>query len=235
MDYFKKNLLYRNHIAVNLPGGKKQNFFQNESLIFVTATQKRYLIFKLYFMNEIITELNKTYQLSEAADIWLRRNTHRHEYKKHSILLKPGETCNYLWYIEKGALRAFETSEIGKVFCNWIMLENDIATSVVSFFVGVSTRETVEALEDTVVWRISKTDLFEGLKEHLSLTMLTLLLTLKYYCLTREIESSLRKKTPENLYRYLVLHHPELVDRVTHKLLASFMGISVPTYYKVVA
>ena len=110
------------------------------------------------------------------------------------------------------------------------MRENDIATSVISFFNEEKTEELIEAAEDSVLYRMSREDLFIGLKKYKSMAMLTLMILIKYYCQSRLLESILRRKEPKQIHQYLLHQHAELVQRVPEKHLASFLGISEPTY-----
>ena len=183
-------------------------------------------------MEKISIYLNSVWLLSKGAWKFLETRLVKIELKEGEVLLRPGETCTMLWFIGEGLLRSYEHFD-RKEYCNWFMQKNDIATSVVSYFDEVPTDETVEALEDSVVYGISKSDLFAGLLRHRSLLMLTFLLTVKYYCQTRKMESALRKKNSKQLYDFLLRHHPELVGRVDNKYLATFMGIGETSLYNI--
>lgn len=183
-------------------------------------------------MEKIRLYLNSVCPLSRGAWKFLEMRLVKIELKEGEVLLRPGETCTMLWFVGEGLLRSYEHFA-QKDYCNWFMTKNDIATSVISFFDEVPTAETVEALEDSVVYGISKSDLFIGLTRHRSLLMLTFLLTVKYYCQTRKMESALRKKSSAQLYDFLLLHHPELVSRVDNKYLATFMGIGETSLYTI--
>jgi CRP/FNR family transcriptional regulator, anaerobic regulatory protein len=183
-------------------------------------------------MEKIRIYLNSVCPLSKAAWKFLETRLVRMELKAGQVLLRPGETCTMLWFVGDGLLRSYEHFD-RKQYCHWFMTKNDIATSVVSYFDEVPTEETVEALEDSVVFGISKSDLFIGLIRHRSLLMLTFLLTVKYYCQTRKMESALRKKSSAQLYDFLLRHYPELVGGLDNKYLATFMGIGETTLYNI--
>jgi CRP-like cAMP-binding protein len=182
-------------------------------------------------MKEILEYLSKNYwELSETAMTYLVKKTDEIEVKKKEILLEQGEVCRYVWFIKKGMLRSYEMNEKGKYFSNWFMKENDIATSVISFFQEEKTEEVIEVVEDSHLCRMSRKDLFDGLAKYRSLAMLTLKIMIKYYCQSRLFESILRRKEPEQIHRYLLQQHTELVQRVPEKHLATFLGITEPTY-----
>jgi CRP-like cAMP-binding protein len=184
-----------------------------------------------HFMKEILEYLSKNYwELSETAMTYIVKKSDEIEVKKKEILLEQGEVCRYVWFIKKGMLRSYEMNEKGKYFSNWFMKENDIATSVISFFQEEKTEEVIEVVEDSHLCRMSRKDLFDGLAKYRSLAMLTLKIMIKYYCQSRLFESILRRKEPEQIHRYLLQQHTELVQRVPEKHLATFLGITEPTY-----
>jgi CRP/FNR family transcriptional regulator, anaerobic regulatory protein len=218
------------------PKNAKFNFFIPEmTFTFYFIYTITLLYSKKIIMKQIIDILQEISPLSSGAKTYIYEHTQRQEFKKRSILSKPGEICKYVWFIEKGLLHSFELVSPGKTICHWFMMKYDIATSVVSFFNQTNSEETVETLEDSVVHVMSREDLFAGFAEHPSLLLLTFLITTRYYCETRIMESILRKKKPEELYPFLLQHHPEMVKCVPKNHLASFMGISETTFYEKIA
>ena len=183
-------------------------------------------------MKKVIAFLNTIFPLGNPASAFLYDHTERIECKKGEKLLQQGDICRYVWFIEKGVLRSYESTPL-KEHNSWLMKENDIITSVVSFFKEKESAETIEALEHCVLHAISKKDLFEGLEQHKDLLMLTFMRVVYYYCQTRETESVLRKKSSEAFFIYLLTEHPGLVSRVPVKMLASFMGISKSTLTRI--
>src|ERR1700742_3081681 len=109
---------------------------------------------------EIFNYLNKFCVLDEGTKHWLHEKARRIECRKKTRLLKAGDFCKHVWFVEKGLIRSYEISPAGKETCNWFMAENDIATAVNSFFRGVPSKEVVETVEDCVLWAVSREDLF---------------------------------------------------------------------------
>ncbi len=176
-------------------------------------------------MKEFIEQLRKLTSLKPGTIAWIASRTNRIEYKNNKIIHNQGEICDHLWFIEKGALGAFEQTP-EKVYCHWGMQKNDFATSVNSFFKVLPSTEFVRTLAPTIVHAISRADLYEGLSKYPDLLMLTFNLQTDYYCQTREIEAVLRKKTSEQFYYHLLNNKPELVSILPDKHMATLLGIS---------
>jgi CRP-like cAMP-binding protein len=181
-------------------------------------------------IKQVLDFLEKFCALDEGTVNWLHNNAERIECKKNIKLLDEGQICEHVWFIEKGMLRAYEKLPKGKESCNWFMTENDIATAVSSFFTGTPSRDVVETDEDCVLWRVSRKTLFEGFLNHPRLTILTLLMVVRYYCQVYKWASYLRKGAQGEMYADLVQNDPQLLQRVTKKDMVSFMGITEPTY-----
>jgi CRP-like cAMP-binding protein len=180
-------------------------------------------------MRKVLEFLEIFCALDEGTINWLHNNAERIECKKNSKLLDEGQVCDHVWFIEKGLLRAYEKFK-GKESCTWFMKENDIATAVSSFFTATPSPDVIEADEDCVLWRVSRKDLFEGFLQHPRLTLLTLLMIVRYYCQVYKWASFLRRGAQGELYADLEQNDPQLLQRVTKKDMVSFMGITEPTY-----
>ena len=108
---------------------------------------------------------------------------------------------------KKGLLAAYQMEDPGdptKNYCNWFMKENDIATSVLSFFLEWPSEEKIVAMEDTILFRMSKKDLFAGIQRYPGMAFLTLLIIIKYYCESTINETFLRMKHPELIFQHML-------------------------------
>jgi CRP-like cAMP-binding protein len=157
--------------------------------------------------------------------------TKRCEIRRKKKLLVPGEVCDQLYYIEKGILACFE-EEKEKNYCTWLMMEGDIATSVTSFNNQVPSSETIIAVEDCILYSLSKQELEAICDRYVQFRIIRQRLTDKYHIQSRTLDAQ-RKRTPEHFYDYLQKNYSEMVSRVPIKILASFMGITEPTLYDI--
>jgi CRP/FNR family transcriptional regulator, anaerobic regulatory protein len=181
-------------------------------------------------MRKVLEFLKTFCALDEGTVNWLHNNAERIECKKKAIVLHMGEICEHVWFIEIGLLRAYEELPTGKEICNWFMKENDIATAVDSFFTKTPSRDVVQAEEDCVLWRVSRKALFDAFLKHPNLTIVTLLMIVRYYRQVYKWASFLRRGAQDEMYADLMQNDPELFQRVTVKDMASFLGISEPIY-----
>lgn len=187
-------------------------------------------------MKEILNYLSKTYwKLSEEAMQYILQKCDELSKEKGEILLKEGTVCQHVWFIKKGMLRAYQDSppnvdRPGKTHTNWHLIENDIATSVVSFVDGLPSEEEIVAEEDVIVFQMSKKELFAGIERYPGMAILTLLIVFKYYRDTRFFETCLRMNEPQLIYEWMLAVCPQILQRALQGNLATFLGVSEPIF-----
>jgi len=179
-------------------------------------------------MEEIIREINDIYQLPVELELYLRQVIRREVVRKKQKLLRKGQVCTRLYFIEKGLLRLF-VKHGNKDRSSWFLLEGDIATSVTSFFGRAPSLETIEALEDCILWSLSWQDLQNIYEKDPRFRKVAQYYTEKYYCRDDRLKINLIIKSPSEFYDYLRENFPEVVKRVPNKYLASSMGVTVQT------
>ena len=175
-----------------------------------------------------IDRMNSIHHMPDTLKLALFKTAKRKKVLAKEILLKPGDICNHLYFIEEGILSCFEIDG-EESYCTWLMYEGDIATSVDSFNNQVPATETIQAVTDCVIWTITyqdNEDLTAGFPEY---GIIRQRLTDYYHLQSRQIDSQRRRK-PEQFYAFLLQSFPDIVC-VPNKTLASFMGISEPTLY----
>jgi CRP/FNR family transcriptional regulator, anaerobic regulatory protein len=184
-------------------------------------------------MKEILNFLSQTYwKITDVVMTYVLQKCDEVSVSKGEVLLEEGNVCRHVWFIKKGMLQSDQRDPENpeKKYTNWFMKEGDIATSVNSFFKELPSEEEIVATEDTVVFRMSKKDLFAGIELYPAMAMLTFLIVIKYYCETRFNETYLRMKAPQFIYQNMLSVCPEILQRASQKDLSSFLGVSEPVY-----
>lgn len=81
-------------------------------------------------------------------------------FAKKAMLLEAPQTCKYLFFIVKGCVRHFHIKEDGTEKTCDISLENQWTTAFMSFNNGIPSNLSLQALDETTVYSISKEKLF---------------------------------------------------------------------------
>ncbi|EAH0458218.1 Crp/Fnr family transcriptional regulator [Listeria monocytogenes] len=142
-----------------------------------------------------------------------------------TLLLSEGDIANYIYFIDKGALRLWNNDD-GRDITVQFFFENQIVASFESWYQKMPSIFSIESIEDTTVMALSS-DAYCKLIEQFSEinTYLTQLISERFVIYTNYFLSRI-KDTPEKRYQYLVNHEPELVARVPQHYIASYLGIT---------
>ena len=151
---------------------------------------------------------------------------------KNTFLLNEGKICRHLYFIEQGALRGFYNLD-GKEITHWFGFENDFVTSFHSFITGEPAVESIQLVEGSILWSISKEQLNILLNEHSEIERLMRVAYEKYYIRLEERFVNAQFKTASRLYEELLLQRPHILERMPLGYIASYLGISQETLSRI--
>jgi CRP-like cAMP-binding protein len=183
-------------------------------------------------MTLLFNFLNSIRPLSDELVQHLSKVLKTKTFPKKTLLLKAGQVCQNMYFIESGLVRCFYIKGENEV-CSWFMKEGDMIISVQSFFYQQESYESIQALEDLKVHYISFADLQFIYRELPELNFIGRILTEKYYALSEQRLYSLRMQRAQERYEYLVQHSSELILRVPSNYIASYLGITKETLSRV--
>lgn len=179
-------------------------------------------------MEKLLQYLNFIFPLSDNLRDHLMQILISKTFNKKDYLLKTGHISDKIFFIESGLVRCFYESN-DKEVCAWFMKEGDCIISVESFFEQKESNENIEALEDTVTWYIGYKDLQNIYLKFPEFNFIGRILTEKYYVLSEQRLLSMRMHSASERYNYIRENHPELIQRIPSKYLASYLGIADET------
>ena len=151
--------------------------------------------------------------------------------KKH-ILLKKGNVCNHLYFIEKGIARNFFEEE-DKELTNDIVLEGELLVSFSSFVSRIPSLETIELLEDSILYALHYDDLQNlyntfPIMEHIGRKIAE-----HHYNSFATKSYRLKFSNTTERYQYLFENKIEIVKRAPIGMIASYLGMSIETLSRI--
>ena len=149
-----------------------------------------------------------------------------HIFAKKAMLLEAPHPCKYLFFIVKGCVRHFHTKDDGNEKTCDISLENQWATAFMSFNSGCPSNLSLQALEETTVYHISKEDLISLYAEHHNFETFGRLMAEQILQRATDTAMYLAADKPEERFEHLLHSRPELFLRVPQKYIANLLGIS---------
>lgn len=183
-------------------------------------------------MQSILNTLNKFVALSVQVEKELTEALVKKEFKKGELLLEKDRICSQIYFIKSGAARGYYIGD-GKEITSWFAFENDIITSMYSFVTQKPGFESIEVLEESVLFSISYERMQYFYLNFPEINFVGRLLTEKYYIELEERAFSLQNLTAAERYQQLITLKPQLLQKASLGHIASYLGISQETLSRI--
>lgn len=175
-----------------------------------------------------INGINNIYPLSEELKEALGNYYEVIECPKKSVLLRAGQTCDYVYFVIHGLLRTYYLKD-GNEICSRFMEEQHIVISINSFYTRKPGDEFIETLEDCTLARIHHDKLQKIYREHIEFNYIARVWTEHYCSMSEERLYLLRSLNAKERYIFFLNNHPTLMQRVPLKFIASYLGMNLET------
>lgn len=153
---------------------------------------------------------------------------------KKEILLREGEICKEIFYVQKGLLRVYIINE-GKEVNTWFVKEGEFITSISSYHKQKPSEHYIDALEKGEIISIKKTTLDFIMKNNHKAALFANHELFDKLCDYQEQASALRFMSAENRYSYLFEKQAAIFSRLSQKHLASFLGVDTTYLSKIIS
>lgn len=146
--------------------------------------------------------------------------------KKKSFLLREGEVCKFEGFVTKGLFRVYHIDQHGFEQILYFAVENWWITDIDSFTNETPSQLFIEALEDSEILIISKSDKEFAYSNLPIIEKLFRVMTQKtHVALQRRMIDNL-SKTAESRYIDFTEKYPELIQRLSNIQVAAYLGIT---------
>ena len=147
--------------------------------------------------------------------------------KKGDILLQNGQIAKEIYFIIKGALRAYITDAAGNLYNKNIFLEGDFAGSKASLLQQTASHFTIEALEDSTLIQLNYKKYRALIDQNNDLKNYYIAYLEKNWVIEKEQrEIALVMQNATERYLQLLSKHQDIADRIPLLHIASHLGIT---------
>ncbi|MFI8379536.1 Crp/Fnr family transcriptional regulator [Leeuwenhoekiella sp. NPDC079379] len=148
-----------------------------------------------------------------------------HKLRKKEALILPGNRVDTEFYVVKGCLKAYHTSENGDRSIVQFAIEDWWISDFKAFFNESTAKLTVECIEDSIVLGLKKVALEELYKRIPKFERFFRIKTTRaFISLTGRIQNALEKESSD-LYIDFCKSYPNIEQRVPNYEIASYLGI----------
>lgn len=177
---------------------------------------------ELHFLNSVFGKSSMTKEEIELVS----SKFYKIAFSKNSLLLEAGKTANHYWFIESGYIRSYVIDTVGNDITTNLYSPGDIVIDWPSFFLRNPTRENIQALSDSVCWRLdfdTFQELFHNIRNFREQGRTTLVGS--YFALKRHSISMIADQAKDR-YLKLLKEKPQIIQNVSLKHIATFLGIT---------
>ncbi|MDP4150053.1 MAG: Crp/Fnr family transcriptional regulator [Bacteroidota bacterium] len=180
----------------------------------------------------LVNYLHSIHPLSTGLREHLYEILRPQEIKKREKLLRSGQICTKIYFIEKGLFRCSYTEHFKEV-CVWFMKEGDVIVSVNSFFRQTPGYQAIQAMEDGRVYSITHGQLQDIYHRFPEFNFTGRVLLEKYYALSEERLRLARIRRVEERYANWLKEYPDLAQRIPAKYVAAYLGTTIETLSRI--
>jgi CRP-like cAMP-binding protein len=163
-------------------------------------------------------------KLSDSDWLIIQQAFERKEVAKNEILVAEGRVCRYFYFLEKGLVRCFINND-GNDVTKYFTTAPYCFTSKNSFREQVPAQDSIQTLDDSVIWQTT----FKQANELLELKSWNEFVRKFLHEVQNHFEETLmeiRSKTAEQRYDELLEKYPIELDKIPLKHLSSYLGIA---------
>ena len=154
------------------------------------------------------------------------------KFAKGEIILKEGDVCEHLYYVERGLTRQFYFKN-GKELTEHIGVEHSIVMCIESLFKEKPTYLQLEALEPTLVYAMPKHRLEEVALHNVNIQILYRKILEESLIISQVHADMLRFETAQDRYLKLCKQSPQVVLRAPLVYVASYLQMTPETLSRV--
>ncbi|MEC5394269.1 Crp/Fnr family transcriptional regulator [Bergeyella sp. RCAD1439] len=177
-------------------------------------------------MDNLSDYLSRVFNLPmEAASMCGMYYTSK-DLKKGEVVLRSGEVCRFIYFVEKGLLRMYSVDRAGKEHIIQFAPENWMVSDRSSLYFNEKSFYYIDAVEDSRVLCLSP-DFFLNLKKQYPDAVGNNDLILHKHI--RNIQNrvnSLLAETAQERYLGFIRMYPNILQRVPQWMVASYLGIT---------
>lgn len=181
---------------------------------------------------QLLAYLSSLIALSPALEAEVAAMAEPITVAKGGALLKDGERCRHLFYIQKGLLRGYYY-ENGRDTTNWFAQEGEFATCFYAFIAKEPSFEMIQALEDCELMRLPYDALQNLYIAYPETERIGRLIIENYYTRLEERLLGIRLKTAKERYQHFIDTKPSLLQRATLGQVAAYLGITPETLSRI--
>jgi CRP-like cAMP-binding protein len=177
----------------------------------------------------LIQHIRRFVDLSEKESLVLGNYFKSHPLKKKEYLLKEGQVCRSIYFVEKGCLRMFFHTNKTTEQITQFALDGWWISDYFSFMDQKPSEYNIQAVEKSEIYAIHSLQMDELLKELPQMERYFRIVMQRAVAAAQLRIKYMFELSKEEFYNHFVTSFPEFVQRVPQYMVASYLGLT-PEY-----
>lgn len=174
----------------------------------------------------LLDYFNRLIPLNNEEKDLVRAKFHPHLFLKKQFALQHGDICQYFDFVVRGCMRLYKVGNDGVYHILQFATENHWISDLASFHKMTKSTFDIDALEDTVVLRISHSDLIDLYIKSPKFDRIFRVLLENHFMLQQERMGQLFSSTAEERYQLFLETYPHLQNRLSQVQIAAYLGVT---------
>ncbi len=175
---------------------------------------------------KLINLIRQTMPMSDNIASEIAENFEPVSLNKNDLLLKEGSVCNDYFFLEQGFMRAYTFDTEGNEVTTNFYGRNSIVFEVASYIKRTPSRENIQALTDCFGWKGNYTNLQNLFHTSPEFRGFARVVLVNSFIELKERTLSMINLTAEKRYEILLKSRQDIIQNVSIKHIASFLGIT---------
>jgi len=174
----------------------------------------------------LLDHFNKLIPLNQTEKELVQSKFHLHLFLKKQFALQHGDVCQYFDFVVHGCLRLYKVDEKGVYHILQFATENHWISDLSSFHKRTKSVFDIDALEDTVVLRITYDDLIDLYVKAPKFDRIFRVLLENHFMQQQDRIGQLFSSTAEERYQLFLETYPHLLNRLSQVQIAAYLGVT---------
>ena len=183
-------------------------------------------------VDDLVAALGQIHPVSKGIASFLSGHAVPMTLPRKKLLLNVGQVCQHVYFIRKGALRAF-MKDGNREITTWITVDCELVTSIAGLNVQQPSKEFIQALEPCQLLAMSYEDLEKLYILHPEFNVITRKLLQRYYHDAENRAFISRIPKADQRYMHFLETQPHLANRIPLRYIASYLGLALETISRV--
>lgn len=184
-------------------------------------------------MDEILSFIQSSFGLSDATMVeHIQKTSYTEHLNKNQVLIQRGELPKGLCFLLNGMLRGYLTDFKGKDITDCFGYQFGTVAMPYADMMQPSPI-TIAAMAPSTIYVIPTSTMKTMLAEHHEAVCIYNKMLLAATAEHWEIKTAMHLYSAEQRYQWFLKRYPNLIDRIPHKHIASFLGMSPVTLSRV--